>query len=256
MTGRLPAGTKGDSRGGIACSRQQCRAPGGGSQRPDSYAGSAAPSITGVCGQPPPIFTHQGVAAATSTTPMRCQGLRRHSGCFFLEWRRNRFWWGLLECGQDRDEPLRVWRESSYEQPMRAFVKWCHSGAGRGWLARWAACRRRAGVLAVAGGGGAGVPWPGPPALPSFQTGLASRQPSSELAEGAGLLTLINRFHPRSMRACPWPWAHAHGGHAAAFTSWPGRRRPAAMPASQGMRRVMIAWIWRSSAAAIAARAC
>jgi hypothetical protein len=24
-----------------------------------------------------------------------------------------------------------------YEQPMRAFVKWCLSGAGRGWLARW-----------------------------------------------------------------------------------------------------------------------
>ena len=73
----------------------------------------------------------------------------------------------------------------------------------RAWLAGPVAACRRAGVVVVAGGGGAGVPWPGPPALPSFQTGLASRQPSSELAEGAGLLTLINRFHPRSMRALP-----------------------------------------------------
>jgi hypothetical protein len=41
---------------------------------PDSYAGSAAPSIAGVSGQPPPIFTRQGVATGTSTTPMLCQG--------------------------------------------------------------------------------------------------------------------------------------------------------------------------------------
>src|SRR5260370_26605465 len=60
MTRRLPAGTRGDIRGGIACSRQQCRTPGGGLPAPDSYAGSAAPSIAGVCGQPPPIFTHAG----------------------------------------------------------------------------------------------------------------------------------------------------------------------------------------------------
>ena len=45
-----------------------------GSQRPDSYAGSAAPSIAGVSGQPPPIFTHQGAAAAASTTPMFVKG--------------------------------------------------------------------------------------------------------------------------------------------------------------------------------------
>jgi hypothetical protein len=44
--------------------------PRGGLPAPDSYAGSAAPSITGVGGQPPPIFTRQGVPAGTSTTPM------------------------------------------------------------------------------------------------------------------------------------------------------------------------------------------
>ena len=48
--------------------------PRGGLPAPDSYAGSAAPSITGVCGQPPPIFTRQGVAAATSTTLMFVKG--------------------------------------------------------------------------------------------------------------------------------------------------------------------------------------
>jgi hypothetical protein len=39
-------------------------------------------------------------------------------------------------------------------------------------------------------------------------------------------------------------------------SSWLGRRRPAAMSASQGVRPVMMAWIWRISAAAIAALAC
>src|SRR5262249_36470682 len=34
--------------------------PPGGLPTPDSYAGSAAPSITGVGGQPPPIFTPAG----------------------------------------------------------------------------------------------------------------------------------------------------------------------------------------------------
>jgi hypothetical protein len=38
---RLPAGVKRGFRGGIACSGQQCRTPVAGSQRPDSYAGSA-----------------------------------------------------------------------------------------------------------------------------------------------------------------------------------------------------------------------
>ena len=53
---------------------------------------------------------------------------------------------------------------------------------------------------------GYGAAWgavPGPPALPSFQAGSSSRQPSSELAEGRGLLTLTNGFHPRRRRALP-----------------------------------------------------
>ena len=53
---------------------------------------------------------------------------------------------------------------------------------------------------------GYGAAWgavPGPPALPSFQAGSSSRQPSSELAEGRGLLTLTNAFHPRRRRALP-----------------------------------------------------
>jgi len=59
--------------------------PRGGLPAPDSYAGSAAPSIAGVCGQPPPIFTRQGVAAATSTTPMFVNPPRRP--VFVRAWR-------------------------------------------------------------------------------------------------------------------------------------------------------------------------
>src|SRR6266498_5935057 len=73
--GRLPAGAR-----GIAEAESRARGnnagPPGGLPAPDSYAGSAAPSITGVSGQPPPIFTRQGVPAGTSTTPMPRQGVR------------------------------------------------------------------------------------------------------------------------------------------------------------------------------------
>jgi deazaflavin-dependent oxidoreductase (nitroreductase family) len=48
---------------------------------------------------------------------------------------------------------------AGYEQPVGAFVKWCLSGAGRGWLARW---RNAAGLgfwrwRAVAGPGCGGL---------------------------------------------------------------------------------------------------
>src|SRR5262249_62049004 len=74
--GRLAAGAEGGFRGGIACSRQQCRTPVGGSQRPDSYAGSrghqASPASAGNHGRFSPM---QGAAAAAWTTPMLRQAL-------------------------------------------------------------------------------------------------------------------------------------------------------------------------------------
>jgi hypothetical protein len=62
---------------------------------------------------------------------------------------------GILNPGEEVPVLDRIWNEEGavrhligrlgevsalrvcYEQPMRAFVKWCLSGAGRGWLARW-----------------------------------------------------------------------------------------------------------------------
>src|SRR5215510_14898243 len=77
---RLPAGAKGGSEAESRAHRQQCRTPGAGSWRPDSYAGPTAPTITGVSGQPPPIFTPAGRPRRTSTTPM----LRQAFGATFL----------------------------------------------------------------------------------------------------------------------------------------------------------------------------
>ena len=107
---------------------------------------------------------------------------------------------------------------------------------------------------------GYGAAWgavPGPPALPSFQAGLSSRQPSSELAEGRGLLTLTNGFHPRRRRALPLAagvcprQSCGLGGHLLARAKAPGG--DVSVPGDAAGK---IAWIWRISAAAIAARAC
>ena len=81
-------------------------------------------------------------------------------------------------------------------------------------------------------------------------------RPSSELAEGAGLLTLRSGFYPRGRRA--WPlaagarlrWSCGLRGHLLAGTALAGG--DGGVP---GDGRVVMAWTWRSSAAAIAARA-
>ena len=107
--------------------------------------------------------------------------------------------WGY---GQGRDEPPGWRAASSYEQPMRALSNGCGAG-GRAWLAGPAA-----GVLQGWGSACGRAVGPGVLCLVlrlylASKRAWWSRQPSSELAEGAGLLTLTNGFHPRQWRALP-----------------------------------------------------
>ena len=110
--GGLPAGARRGFRGGIACSRQQCRTPVGRLPAPDSYAGSTAPSITGFGGHPTRFSRFRASPRDTDDSYV-CQGVRMTFSVVCSSGVREGGLTGvLLGCGQDRDGPLRVERQA------------------------------------------------------------------------------------------------------------------------------------------------
>src|SRR3954469_20276506 len=78
----------------------------------------------------------------------------------------------------------------------------------------------------------------------SLWRGRGGSRSEAGLSQGGGELAPGRGRAPTAVQA------------AVASSCWTGRRRPAATSGSQGVRPVMMAWIWRISAAAIAALAC